>query len=1429
MAAQNSMSVTAGDARTSKKILDSKKPIDRTQSLSETIVYSMAEDSPIAPFGTATAVPTRSGTPAEGRSTNYHSADPVARLRNGFTEMSRSGSTDSLAAAGERIEASKQYLAGSKALDHLSTLITSCETFFHPSNAGPWSGFLTAFLSHLTNNFVQRWKAEEEPDCKTPLEWRLTPEIKRSFVLCLRPVALTAMFNKEMDSAQPAISTLRRLALLEPDLIMPAIMERAVPSLQGLEETQRTASVTFAVAVLAAPIAGRRIWRFGGLYIADIFTLLLPGIDLNDPTKTGLTCMAICNMVDLIRIGDISEVDESAAKAVKPGSRWMRTVPRPPTEDDPNDPVSKEFEDLSAEEVEYRVRESTAAFREWVPEFLGRVLLLFANLPEEGGKTGRAGGKTELLTLQSVLHTCGAIFLALDDKLFDAALDQIVEYATTTTRSNAVDAVGELVRNLASVNATKTFERLFPICRQRIIAELKAGASSTRTTTTSIPRPSDAPLHWWLSILYGLLVPGRLQFDNYREDYLDLLRVMLQHTYSERGWRWASKVVEKTLSCLTATYPEEMHLLNRPDRESDDFKLNHTMWWGKLYRPADVMPQWKTPTDANVDMALEIIKIADEAVTGLNKLLDNRTADHEWINDFCRAIALVDEVLVGSHSLIEESSGKELSPVRATDIYPYKFPEQYTKLAKPYKAGFLLTDPADPRYQQVMQFRQRTGEMLNRAATILRTAGDSDNSVDCVKLLLNAIGSFLLAYGMRSKKYISASNAYETLRTTKRLFEGQRMHHRSVLLGASQVHHSNRLMNASYYRNRSPLDDKLIQSVLEFCLSPFVRIRRRAQTHFDSISKTYRGTQVLSLPTLFDALQPGTDPDRMKGALYVLRYNVIGIMKIVPDWCCLVQHVDSLLNAHHEPKASIQTLVIKAMEETVTKVREPTMFQYDVGTEAVDQAADDLTALISIKPDAQLIEAVKAADDARIKYQEEQYDLLVDHIRKNAADTSLNWRYQQAATRFLFSLVRRDRPTDVRLVDTFLQTAMNPHPRIRDYGMGGITRVLFQATHRSYTVGDRRRLMVQEPIDPLASEIDLTNMDDDFTAKYFASFREEPTEDSVLQDRIETGWLCWGKTMEVSRFTKWDEQIFNLDPECKPGIDLIVQAASDSAWWKQLSDYWSQEETRNFPSAPHIDLILALAQVVGRPVFDQIRPLVDSMLADMDEKKVYDRHVTRAMYELLAGLLRGSCEWPGRDRKDFWDWFTPLLPELFRNVRQDTVKCWDVTFEYILHEQDPRRFKPIVDFVMENALSADFQGDSAFNLARRAHLARSFFRCIRWRGRAWSPDIAALCFRSLDCPYAEVRNVIATILNSLDHFEWGPAYRTSEVLVETVLEDTNCEVDIMGILHPPFEEQMNEAVSRLQQLREERPHGPTAAMSAHDCTAITSELVIWMY
>ena len=44
-----------------------------------------------------------------------------------------------------------------------------------------------------------------------------------------------------------------------------------------------------------------------------------------------------------------------------------------------------------------------------------------------------------------------------------------------------------------------------------------------------------------------------------------------------------------------------------------------------------------------------------------------------------------------------------------------------------------------------------------------------------------------------------------------------------------------------------------------------------------------------------------------------------------------------------------------------------------------------------------------------------------------------------------------------------------------------------------------------------------------------------------------------------------------------------------------------------------------------------------------------------------------------------------------------TGRCWDVSIEYVLNDHDPRRMKPLVDFCINQALSADFMSGSAFD------------------------------------------------------------------------------------------------------------------------------------
>ena len=322
--------------------------------------------------------------------------------------------------------------------------------------------------------------------------------------------------------------------------------------------------------------------------------------------------------------------------------------------------------------------------------------------------------------------------------------------------------------------------------------------------------------------------------------------------------------------------------------------------------------------------------------------------------------------------------------------------------------------------------------MLNRAATATRDAGESDNSVETIRFLVSAMGTLLTVYGMRSKAFSTAQSTYSALLASKKLSDSQRKQHRSVFQTAASVHNQRRLVSLGYDRVRSELDDRLISNLLEFCLSPFTRIRKSAQNVLDSVTKRYKGSWVLCYPALLDALQPGTDPDRMKGAIYVLRYNSVGIQGICRDWRKLPALTKSLLDAHHQNKESIQKLVAKATEELLGLVQEPTSFIGDVKVEGLDKATDAVVSLLHTKLDASVVAKIVDAKKTRIAHQDEQWNTYIDQLLDVAKNTTLNWRYNSSATRFLYAMIRRDRPTDVRLAEFFGENAQNPHPRLRD-------------------------------------------------------------------------------------------------------------------------------------------------------------------------------------------------------------------------------------------------------------------------------------------------------------------------------------------------------------------------------------------------------------
>jgi len=80
----------------------------------------------------------------------------------------------------------------------VESLLHSVETAFHPSNSGSWTKKLAALVYRLAEKFAHRWTQEQRGKRNDiPEERRLTPAIKRRFVLALRKVVFMSIYDKD--------------------------------------------------------------------------------------------------------------------------------------------------------------------------------------------------------------------------------------------------------------------------------------------------------------------------------------------------------------------------------------------------------------------------------------------------------------------------------------------------------------------------------------------------------------------------------------------------------------------------------------------------------------------------------------------------------------------------------------------------------------------------------------------------------------------------------------------------------------------------------------------------------------------------------------------------------------------------------------------------------------------------------------------------------------------------------------------------------------------------------------------------------------------------------------------------------------------------------------------------------------------------------
>ncbi|QRW00399.1 proteasome activator complex subunit 4 [Ceratobasidium sp. AG-Ba] len=1298
------------------------------------------------------------------------------------------------------------FLAGSRALDSLDKLITSVESFFHPSNAGPWSIILVSFLQRITYEFNRRWHEEANPNCRTPKEWRLNNAMKHAFVTILKTPALLAIFSKDQVTSSFAQGSLKSMVMLVPQLIMPEILERAYNGLEAVNETHRTTVVMNSLTGIAMPLASLKQWIGGQKHIVPLLELSIPGIDLNDPGKTVCSCMLIVSVLQYVKISDLTQVE---APPLPEGLGAQIDLD--------SEAPSGPFTPMSIEEEDSLTRQSTGAFSDWLTSFFRRVFHLLENLPEEGSNK-KTGGKSEEQVLKALRSALDVVTYHLSDTMFDLVLKLVFDYATTNARANSIRAFGYVVACLSRARPKATLAKFIPHCVRQVEVELLAGASSVRTTSAHALILSDTALLWNMTILRGILGYGGAELLEHKSDIFKLFKLLVQHCYNERGYSSTGRIMAKIMHTLSSVYPLNSYFLNSEDWNDEEMEYAHNRKWGTVMEAKDVVLEWHVPSVAEIDLVIQLLEeVVEPALKVFNGAIDapDSQRDGVWRNDLCRHLHVIRSAWSGLATVVSMDKSQASNPLVDEEIETGELIPQ----AMPIQSGFALDDPSDERYQRVLSCRHRFGELLHRAAVALKTS-DTEDHIDLVMSVLRGVDTYLLDYGVTRDTFAGVKKQYEVSKQLTRLYAKQKSFPRLVWIKRAQSYHAVRCHLASMYRRRTTLDDQIINDLFDFSVSAYTRIRRQAQVILHTIIGYFVRSTRMVMSRAFEELdrqvklEKDSDPDRMKGALHVM-WN-----KSVVSWVAARSDYRgpfllSIMACQSQDKLSIQKVVASLINEVIPKLVPELVETHSLTCDnnRLNVILEDLEKDFFSDADRALLAIAEAKRAARIERHNLEYVALTNDIAQVCLKPRTHWRYLQFGLRVLSATLRKDLVPSKLVVEAFASNATSDFSTLRWYAQRGIVKLMKHVKIRTYSPND-----VYGPlVNPLRRQVMIRD-----GTEFLGSLQQQSSygeRSATFVDWIEfTGFVAWMPSIKGYAMPS-DSTPFIWDPASLEALSIVKGAVSNSPFWEKLALLYSQESSRGNSTIElrmdNVDFVKTLFKMFEDAPLEHMFTVVDELWKESDKFK------QRAAGELLLGVMRGSKHWPRSAHVTLWKWIGDRLPQMFDQIKPDNLRIWEGMIANQLNKRDPRRHPVLVDFI--KTLPIDFDNESSFYVNKIVSTCGILTDELGPRLGGWTEQYLEILFNNLGNAHSEIRSAIAQNINTIKQSQWHPRYSSASMFLEACASQS----DPLRIRETRNMGKIQDLVARFPEWRAERLPPPKVNQSEYDKRGLTILQWIW--
>lgn len=1169
----------------------------------------------------------------------------------------------------------------SNTLRGLQGLIQSVETFYHPSNSGVWTKHLSRFLQSLTDFFALRWFREQSGELATPLDRRLTPELRREFVLTLKDVTFMGIYSKSATAAMHCQMALQNLAILEPDIILPVVLAQSYASLQGLVETHRTITSLKTLTLLSQIIVQHRHAR---THVSALLGLALPGIDANDLTKTVQSLAFIQSIASYVPFADLSEGGGSGL-AIEYITGAIESL----------EVDDSQFPELYEEDAIAVIKSSTATFGEFMLSLMGRIFSLLENLPDTSSSNSRAAPEQNAVNMLPATFT--VVLGALSDELFDLVLDKFTAFVTHHVIPQATDAISNLLSCLCKIHPKRTFSKLFQVLVGNIREEIDenyAGQSKSQDVA-----PKDRSLVWYLSMFRKAVWTAGDVLLEYADDIFDLIVYLRENTHGAASAH-ASFLMHHTIYALTNVYHSDSRLVN-----TEDFVANKGFTvddWGRQTDPSKGLKlHWHLPTEEQVSFAVKVyVNNAEYSISELEKLMKGDPKQQQkWSEEVTKqlnylrmiisgAAVLYDPAKISSTGLpsdISNRSGSELLPgngdAEMTDVSidanisaqdsmeldaeddadaeeddGEEDDEESSSIKKlfTYPTGYFFAESKDdPLYEKVHHIHERLGWLIHDLHSYLQQYKEDD--VTAIGNLASITRVWFIDIGCeRSLKLLDTYVRSYIVDTRNFKISGQRKQYpRYLLARRAHIYYLQRVKHNSGPRSMSPLDKILLLDLTQSSLSRYTDIRRQSQHALEAAMRTLIKSRMFLAPKVIKDLNvaiSNQEYDRAKGAMYTL--NLRGFNRFVSrDPRYFADFALALLEAAKADKLSIHELSRSLLISFVlaTRLTPKSIYYSDKAKESLEQIRPDRD--LSARLESATTRNLKRADDVQAKTIFLESKLLGQYKIES------HWRISFLISTMLtsgLSLLREGIPAELGVI--FFKGAIDNHPHLRFSFVQGAIRLFMSLIAKSVVGYDIKKLVQGDFADLGSIEVPVDQGDPDFSAKFIKQF-QKPEAEYFVKNLDRPGWLVWGKkfSAEVNPKPRFDFNFSDNDRETMTTIGETI----NKAWFERFCEILIQEPSRTEQdvfrgiNAMFCSMIYSIVdENLAKISFDDVIEIITEVYGDGKDKNHH-----RAAAELVGGLLSETSS------REFQlkavDAVLPLLSRVMEDgLTPETVGYW---------------------------------------------------------------------------------------------------------------------------------------------------------------------------